>query len=246
MQNTTTIALSRMTAQQRAMDVTANNIANVNTPGYRAERLLFADFLVKASPRGLPSGAQTIVLPQDRASYRDTQQGAITQTANPLDLALSGDGYFTVQTPRGPRLTRAGHFELSPTGGIVDSLGNALLDTAGRPLQVATADTNITITADGTISSENGKIGRIGVVQPADPYKLKAEGGRLYRTDEPPVPVERPKMIQGAIETSNIAPTVELTRMMRELREFEFTSKMIQTEADRQQNAIDKLTQKRS
>ncbi len=204
MQNTTNVALSRLTAQQRAMDVTAGNIANANTPGYRAERLAF------------------------------------------FDIALTGEGYFQVETPRGPRLTRAGHFELSATGNVVNSDGHALLDAAGQKLQIATTDTHVTISADGTISSENGRIGRIGVVQPEDPYRIKPEGGRLFVVDGQVQAVAKPRMIQGAIEQSNVSPVVELTRMMRELREFEFTSKMVQAEAERQQTAIDKLTQKRS
>jgi flagellar basal-body rod protein FlgF len=246
MQNTTNVALSRLTAQQRALDVTAGNIANANTPGYRAERLVFSDFLVRARGRDVPPGAETITFTQDRASWRDQQAGPITHTANTFDIALVGDGYFQVETPRGPRLTRAGHFELSATGNVVNSNGHALLDANGQKLQIATTDTEISISADGAISSENGRIGRIGVVQPADPYRLKPEGGRLFAAEGQVDAVEKPKMIQGAIEQSNVAPVVELTRMMRELREFEFTSKMVQSEAERQQTAIDKLTQKRS
>lgn len=246
MQNTTNVALSRLTAQQRALDVTAGNIANANTPGYRAERLVFSDFLVRARGRDVPPGAETITFTQDRASWRDQQAGPITHTANTFDIALVGDGYFQVETPRGPRLTRAGHFELSATGNVVNSNGHALLDANGQKLQIATTDTEISISADGAISSENGRIGRIGVVQPADPYRLKPEGGRLFAAEGQVDAVETPKMIQGAIEQSNVAPVVELTRMMRELREFEFTSKMVQSEAERQQTAIDKLTQKRS
>ena len=93
---------------------------------------------------------------------------------------------------------------------------------------------------------KNGRIGKIGVVKPNDPYRMKPERGRLFSAEGQTTPVEKPKMIQGAIEQSNVAPVVELTRMMRELREFEFTSKMVQAEGERQQTAIDKLTQKRS
>lgn len=246
MQNTTNVALSRLTAQQRALDVTAGNIANANTPGYRAERLAFSDFLVRARGRDVPPGAETITFTQDRAAWRDRQIGPITHTANTFDIALVGDGYFQVETPRGTRLTRAGHFELSANGNVVNSDGHALLDASGQKLQIATTDTSITISADGAISSENGRIGRIGVVQPADPFRLKPEGGRLFVAEGQVDAVEKPRMIQGAIEQSNVAPVVELTRMMRELREFEFTSKMVQSEAERQQTAIDKLTQKRS
>ncbi|MCC6718593.1 MAG: flagellar hook-basal body complex protein [Acetobacteraceae bacterium] len=245
MQNITSIALSRLTAQQRALDVTAGNIANANTPGYRAERLVFSDFLMRARGPDVPRGAEILTFTQDRASYRDQTPGPVTNTANPLDLALAGDGFFMVQTPTGPRLTRAGHFELNATGNVVNSDGHALLDTAGRPIRLAAADTQITITADGTISTENGRVARIAVVRPADPLRMKPEGGQRFLAEGTPLPVAEPRMIQGAIEQSNVAPVLELTRMMRELREFEFTSKMVQTDATRQQNAIDKLTQKR-
>lgn len=246
MQNTTNIALSRMTAQQHALDVTAGNIANANTPGYRAERLVFSDFLVRNRGSNLPPGAETVTFTQDRASYRDQAGGPLTHTSNPLDIALGGDGYFMVETPSGPRLTRAGHFGLNAEGNIVNSDGLALLDSGGQRIRLATADTNVTISGDGTISSENGRIARIGVVRPADPFRMKPEGGRLFAIVGDPIPIEKPKIIQGAIEQSNISPVIELTRMMRELREFEFTSKMVQSESSRQQNAIDKLTQKRS
>lgn len=246
MQNTTNVALSRLTAQQRALDVTAANIANANTAGFRAERLVFSDFLVRSKGRDVPPGADTITFTQDRASYRDQQAGPISHTSNTFDVALVGDGYFQVETPQGPRLTRAGHFELSATGAVVNSDGHALLDAGGQKLQLSPTDTTVTISGDGTISSENGRIGRVGVVRPTDPYRMKPEGGRLFAAGGPVAAVEKPKMIQGAIEQSNVAPVVELTRMMRELREFEFTSKMVQSEGDRQQSAIDKLTQKRS
>ena len=210
------------------------------------ERLVFSDFLVRNRGRDVPRGAETVTFTQDRASYRDQAAGPLTHTSNPLDIALGGDGYFTVETPAGPRLTRAGHFELNAEGNVVNSDGLALLDTSGQKIRLASADTHVTISSDGTISSENGRIARIGVVRPADPYRMKPEGGRLFAIVGDPIPVEKPKVIQGAIEQSNISPVVELTRMMRELREFEFTSKMVQSEGTRQQNAIDKLTQKRS
>jgi flagellar basal-body rod protein FlgF len=239
MQNTTSIALSRLTAQQRAMDVTATNIANAATPGFRGGRTLFTDWLVKAE------GGEKIAFTQDRSTYRDTSPGPLTHTGNTLDLALGGDGYFTVATPNGPRLTRGGHFELDGQGGIVDGLGNALLDTKGSPLRLATADTQITVAPDGTISSENGRIGRIGVVKPDDEMRLRSEGGRLFLADGPTQPVANPKIRQGAIENSNVQPALELTRMMNELREFQFASQFVQSESERQQSAIDKLTQKR-
>ncbi len=245
MQNTIAVALSRMTGQQRAMDVTANNIANASTPGFRAERSVFADFLVRMPSAGLPQGAATITFVQDRATYRDPEPGPIATTGNPLDIAIGGRGFFLVQTARGQRMSRAGHFELSADGGIVDSAGNALLDGSGRPLRLQPTDTQITIAADGTITTENGQAGRVAVVRPENPFSLTPEGGRLFDFEGPPVPIDRPRLVQGALEGSNVVPTLELTRMMRDLREFEFTSQMVQTEGERLRAAIEKLTQKR-
>lgn len=240
MQNATTIALSRLVAQQRAMDVTATNIANAGTPGFRAERVLFSDWLVKAPPFGQPPGGRITAYTQDRATYRDMQAGSLDHTGNPLDLTLGGDGFFTVQTPRGPRLTRAGHFQLGTNGTIVDEQGEALLDTNGQPLRTAASDTVLTVAADGTLASENGQIGKIGVVN-TDTTRLQAEGSRLYDTSVPTSPVASPQIVQGAIEESNVQPTLEVTRMMTDLREFQFVTQFVQAEADRQQNAIDRL-----
>ena len=241
MQTATAIVLSRLTAQQRALDVTATNIANANTPGYRSERMVFSDWLAKQSGPGQVPGSSTVAYAQDRATYRDPRQGPLTHTGNPLDLAIGSNGFFTVQTAAGPRLTRAGHFELSSAGGIVDDQGNALLDTNGRPIQLSPTDTTLTIAGDGTISSENGQIGQIGVVAPTDAQSLQAEGGRLLAATGPTQPVAAPKLTQGVIEGSNVEPTLELTRMMNDLREFQFTTQFLQAESDRQQNAIDKL-----
>lgn len=245
MDNPTTIALSRLVAQSRALEVTATNLANANTPGFRAERVLFSDWLAREPRRAEPPGGQTIAFTQDRATYRERQSGTLTHTANPLDLALgAGVGWFTVMTGNGPRLTRTGHFQLDATGKIVDEQGEPLLDTFGKPLTTTPADTVLTIAGDGTLSSENGQIGKVGVVAPADETKMTAEGGRRLATTSPTTPVAAPGIIQGAIEGSNVEPILELNRMTNDLREFQFTTQFIQGESDRQNGAIDKIMKK--
>lgn len=250
MENASSIALSRLSAQSRALEVTAANLANTGTPGYRTERVLFSDWLVRepggVDSNSLPPGGRVLAYTQDRATYRDQATGPITRTANPLDLSITGEGFFTVQTPTGAKLTRAGHFERSTDGTIVDAAGNPLLDNAGGKLQLATADTLLSVDANGTLSSQNGQIGKIGIVQPDDPNRMRAEGGRLLTSDSPTHVVASPKLLQGAIEESNVQPTLEITRMMTDLREFQFTTQFVQAEADRQQSAIDKITQRRN
>jgi flagellar basal-body rod protein FlgF len=138
-------------------------------------------------------------------------------------------------------LTRAGRFTLQSNGGITDEAGNALLDSAGAPLRIAAADTQLTVTADGALSSQNGPIGKIAVVKPSDPNRMTAEGGRLFRADVPTTSVTAPKMIQGAVEGSNVQPVPELVGMMRTERDFQFVTQFVEAEGTRQQNAIDKI-----
>jgi flagellar basal-body rod protein FlgF len=235
------IILSRLSAQQRAMDVTADNLANMSTPGYRGERMLFTDWLWRQQGTAAPKGDRMLAYTQDRATYREQAEGTVTQTGNPLDIAISGDGYFTVQTAQGTRLTRAGRFTLQADGTIADEAGNALLDTNSAPLKVAPTDTNLSISADGAISSQNGAIGKIAVVRPNDANRMTAEGGRLLRADVPTTPVAAPKLIQGAVEDSNVQPIAELVRMMDTERSFQFATQFIESEGQRHQTAIDKI-----
>lgn len=248
MENATTIALSRLVAQSRAMEVTANNLANTNTPGYRAERMVFADWLVRepatTGDASLPPGGRILAYTQDRATYRDQQVGTFTPTANPLDLAIGSNGFFTVMTSNGPRLTRAGHFERASDGTIEDGAGNPLLDVNGKKLQLTPADTVLSVASNGVISSQNGKIGQIGVVAPQDPNALRPEGARLYACDSPTKAVAAPEITDGSIEDSNVHPIQETVQMMTTLREFQFTTQFVQAESDRQQSAIDKITQR--
>jgi len=235
------VAASRIVAQQRVMDVIADNIANANTAGFKAERVQFSDWLVRRQGSDAPQGDRTIAYTQDRATWREQQAGTLTHTGNPFDLGLTSDGYFTVSTSRGLRLTRDGRFGLMPNGTIADAAGDAVLDSNGRPIVLSTTDTQITIAGDGTVSSENGQLAKIGIVQPTDPMQLSAEGSTLFRSGSSTTAMASPGLVQGSIEDSNVQPLLEMTRMIDGLRQFQFVSQFIQAEGDRQQSAIDKL-----
>ncbi len=243
---TSSVATSRLVAQQRALDVVADNLANANTPGYKAERVQFSDWLSRQSSGTTPPGGTPIAYTQDRATWREQAAGTITHTGNPFDLAVTGNGYFTVNTPAGPRLTRDGRFGLLPSGTIADTAGNSVLDSNGQPIQVAPTDTQITIAGDGTVSSQNGQIGKIGVVQPSNPMLLTAEGNTLFASGSTTAPVAAPAIEQGAVEESNVQPVLEVTRMIDGERQFEFMTQLVQAESDRQQNAIEKLLPQQS
>ena len=193
------VATSRLVAQQRAIDVIADNIANANTPGFKAQRMQFSDWL---SPQksAAPQGGGTIAYTQDRATWREQQVGTLSHTGNPLDLALGRDGYFTVQTANGPSAHPRRPFRSAAQRHAGGQSGHAVLDSNGKPIQFAPTDTQITIAGDGTVSTENGQLGKLGVVNASDPMKLVAEGSTLFRADVPTAPVTTPAIVQGSIE----------------------------------------------
>ena len=169
------IAISRQAALQRDMDAVANNIANANTPGYKAERMLFSEYLVR------PQRNAPLSFVQDRGMMRDLREGPLTKTGNTLDLALTGDGYFTVDTPNGPRYTRSGRFQLDADRRIVDERGEPVLGDAGQPISIPIDRNVITIAPDGTVSAntdgtvatDTAIVGKIGVVTFANPRSMK-------------------------------------------------------------------------
>jgi flagellar basal-body rod protein FlgF len=241
MDNAGTVALSRMIVQQNVLDTRASNIANMSTPGFKAGGVLFSDFLVDEAGDTTIPGGQTEQMVQDRATWRDFSQGPLSRTGNPLDFALNGSGFFVIDTSRGERYTRAGRFALSASSQIVDMEGNTVQGTDGRPLTVPIGDTNITVASDGTISTESGQLGKIRVVTFDSQQSLQAEGNCLFSTTETPQDAGQPGVVQGAFEGSNVQAVVELTRMMAEMREFDFASQFVDAESQRSQNAIDHI-----
>ncbi|MDE2583031.1 MAG: flagellar hook-basal body complex protein [Rhodospirillales bacterium] len=235
------IAASRLVAQSHAIEVVAGNIANASTPGYRAERVQFADWLSPQTNARTPPGGRVLSYTQDRATWLETAPGPLRHTGNPLDLAIAGQGYFTVKTKSGPRLTRDGKFGLLPDGTVADAAGNPLLDTAGQPIRVPTTGAAISVAGDGTISSGSHRIAQVGVVRPQDPLRLRAEGGTLLVADTPTTPLANPRIVQGALEGSNVQPITEMTRMLDISRQFQFVAQFVQAESTRHRNAIDKL-----
>ncbi len=238
------IMLSRLGAQLRGTQVLANNLANADTPGFRAERAVFAEFLQPRAETAAP-GDRATAYAIDRATWRDTAAGSVSTTGNPFDLALRGDGFFAVETPRGERYTRAGRFALAGDGKLTDGEGNAVLDARGTPIAIGPNDTRVEVRGDGSVHSENGPIGQLRIVRFADPQKLRAEGSRLYASDEPGAPAERPGVVQGAVENSNVQPVAEITTLTAQMREFQFATQFVEREGERLSSAVERILRRR-
>lgn len=222
MENTALVALSQQMVLRRQMDVIANNIANANTIGFKSERMLFSEQL-----RDIGDGQQ-IAFVTDAAVVHDPSEGALTPTGNPLDLAIKGSGYFEVDTPDGIRYSRGGNFRIDADGVFVSSNGHPLLGQDGAPILTTPGDTEITIKADGTVSSESGEIGQLAVVTFENRSMLRKFGAGMYEAPNNvvPIPAVDADVIQGSVEESNVTPIIEMTRMISLLRNYQVAQRL--------------------
>lgn len=242
METSAYIALSRQGALRREMDVIANNLANMNTTAYKGEKMMFVQHLVKS--RGSESFIPTkLSFVRDIAQVRDLSEGPAQTTSNPLDLAIKDEGYFVIETPEGDRYTRNGRFQLNQEGQLVTQHGYAVLSSAGTPFFFGPEDENIHIARDGTISTKNGELGKIKVVRFASEQNLQKTAGGLLVTDQAPEDVERPNVVQGTLEGSNVQPIIELTKMIAVSRAYENVKNFITKEDERQSKMIQALSQ---
>ncbi len=245
MENAKYIALSRQTALWRRMDAIANNLANMNTAGFKREDQMFTEYLVK-SPAEDKIGKEKIRFVQDLGTYRDFAEGALTQTGNNLDVAIHGDAFFAIETPQGEKYTRKGQFSLDSEGKLVTASGNAVLSDGNDPFFFAPNESQIEISTDGTISTENGVIGKLKVVSFDDNLKLKNTYDGLYETtyDNQPQDATNVSFAQGMIEQSNVNPILEMTNMIDVQRSYANVQKLIDIEYERQKEAINVFTTK--
>lgn len=236
MQNATYVALSRQDALRRQMDVVAHNIANMNTTAYKGQRMLFTEFLER------PGMHEQVSFVQDRAVVRDTTNGGVASTSNVLDFAINGAGYFTVDSASGRRYTRSGNFQLNEQRQIVDNGGLPVLSDGGQPMTVPEGAKEIRMSSDGTLSTEQGQIGKFNVVVFPNEQLMTEVGSGLYVSDEEPQPAPaETKLAQGMLEQSNVKPIVEMTNMMDIMRQYQQTQKMLETEHERMRTVIQRL-----
>lgn len=236
MENPGYIALSRQLTLRREMDVIAHNIANMNTPAFKAERMIFREFIEKPNPK------QPLSFVQDIGMARDMTEGPVSATGNPLDVAISGPGFLSVQTPDGVRYTRHGRLQLDGQGQLVTSQGAPVLSTGGAPITIPIDAGTLTIAADGTISGDDTVIDQIGLTEFAKPNVLKRDANGLYEAgNQPPQAAAKSKMVQGMLERSNVQPIVEMTRMIDVHRSYDTASKLVSSSHEQEMRAINKL-----
>lgn len=221
-----------LSLSERRMEATANNVANLTTPGFKATSL-YSDV----------STEMDLHAPESLQKQRlDLAQGRLTKSNNPLDLAISGAGMFRLRGMDGSiAYTRTGQFRLD-SGRIVNAQGFALQTADGGDLVVPNA--NVTVQADGTVLDGAHPIAKIGIYQSAAGVQPQAIGGSLFAMPETMVEdVAAPQLRQGMLETSNVALADEMVSMMDALRQAESGAKLVQTYDDLMGKAISTLGQ---
>ena len=218
------IAASGMVAEQVRQDLIANDLANASTPGYKADRVALRSFgglLVANAADNRPVGSldsETRVA----VTRPDLEQGPLKETDEPLDVAIEGDGFLSVQTPQGIRYTRNGQLQVDGQGRLVTESGYAVLDRAGRSIRVGTSD-GVQIRPDGTVTVAGKPAGTIAVVSLTGPQKA---GDTLFTGR--PVPAPRDTVLkQGFLEQSGVNPARAMIDMIVSLRAFEASQRVI-------------------
>jgi len=218
-------ASNAMTLFEQMTDVIANNLANVDTPGFQAIVMNVmsgaSNTVLRASDEGVTPVGTVAGMPETVAESVDTRPGAMTSTGNPLDLMLEGPGYWVIGAPSGAALTRDGSFRLDGTGRIVTASGDTVLGTNG-PIIVPQGARAITVGADGTVTADGLAVGQLRIAAAPDAGSLTPLGGALYQTTAPITPsATPPRVVQGSLEMSNVSSVQEMVHLITVLRVYQ-------------------------
>ena len=207
-------ALSGAVVQMRRLEIAAQDLANVNTSGYKGQRLAFNEVLASRLPSAERPGG-FVALGDLRTNLAP---GEIQGTGSSFHLAIEGDGYFVIQTPRGERYTRNGSFTMAADGTVTTPQGDPLLSERG-PFQITE---KMEVADDGTIRSSEGEVGKLRIVRFVNPRELVKEGANLFRTGPSNVrEASAVRVSQGSLEQSNVSTVDSMTALIVINRQFE-------------------------
>jgi flagellar basal-body rod protein FlgF len=245
MGNTSYVSLSMATALERSLDATAHNLSNASTAGYKAFRPIFET--VSEAAEG-PSGHEVSYV-QDAGNYLDAAQGAVMPTGNPLDLAITGKGWFAFEAEGGRvAFGRNGRLVVDVDGRLSTTTGRALLDTGGAPIILpANIGQDISVARDGTITGSDGtRLGQVGMYDVDFETLMHPIGNGLYISPlgiDGAAASQDSQVAQGFVETSNVEPVIEMTRMIDIQRAYENSLKLLTEENALTRQTIQRIGQ---
>lgn len=231
-------AVSGGAAQEVWLEKVSNNLANVNTTGYKGDYPAFESILLgDAGSKGKASSSVALVRINEGI---DMSQGPIKRTGNPLDLAIEGPGFFVVDTPQGTRYTRSGNFSMSSEGVLTTLNGYSVMGERG---EVHISGKDVAVTEDGTVFVDGKKVDRLRVVDIDGDRYLGKEGDNLFslRPGGKEVEPEGAYILQGAIENSNVKVVAEMTRLINISRAYEACQKIIHSMDEVSSKAINEV-----
>lgn len=238
MENAIAAGLSKQIVLARALDTTANNVANQTTAGFKADHVAFREYLMAVE--GGKTGDPMVSLVVDPDTFTDFSAGGVEQSYRDLDFSIDGDGFFGVETEQGVLYTRDGRFNVNAYGELVTRSGAQVLDAGGAPILIDPEAGPISATPDGEIQQNATPIARLGVFRFDDLRQLRKEGDNMFSGDGATA-AESPRVRQGFVETSNVNPVAAMTDMIEIMRAYEQAARLTQTANDLERRAIETL-----
>ena len=238
-----TVLLSHEMALRRRLDITANNMANVNTVGFKREQAVFHQYVASTPDAPVADARQTSYV-LDFGVAHDMSAGAFEATSNHLDIMIDGPGYLSVETPEGGvAYTRAGHLQILKSGDLAIASGHRVLGEGGTPINIpADQAAQLTIGPDGNISGPSGVIGRLALTAFDDERLLDPRGdGLLTGQGGRAVPAQAARIKAGGVEASNVQPIVETTQMVDILRSYQMSQRISDSIDDMRRRTIERL-----
>jgi flagellar basal-body rod protein FlgF len=224
MQSSLYVALSAQVAMERRLNTIANNVANMNTGGFRADEVKFEEILSLAAK-------ENVSFASSGQNFISRRTGPMTKTDNPLDVAIQGDGWFAFQGPSGPIYTRDGRFKMNENGDLLTVDGYRVLDAGGAPIALDPMAGSPIVGRDGTVSQGTNQVGAIGVFNLRSESKLTRFGNSGVLSSIPGDVVQdftSNGVQQGFSEGSNVNPVLEMTKMIAVQRSFDSAATTIQ------------------
>lgn len=241
MENAITAGLSRQIVLARALEATANNIANQTTAGFKGERVAFREYLARLE--GSPADP-FVSLVYDAESYTDFAPGALESSYAPLDFAIDGGGFFAVETDEGVAYTRDGRFSLNDFGELVTRSGARVLDAGGASILIDPELAPPVMTPNGELQQDGSTVARLGVYRFEDNTALMRRGENLFEAFDEPETVESPRLKQGFVETSNVVSIAAMTDMIEITRAYQQAARVVETSDEMARQAIRTLSEK--
>jgi flagellar basal body rod protein FlgG len=239
----TAAAAAGMRSRLESLDLLANNLANASTPGFKADRERYTLYQSAAALAGDRPAWPPPQLPLIENNWIDWRQGVLERTGNPLDLALEGRGFFVVEGPSGPLLTRNGSFRLSPDGRLVNAEGYAAVADGGGRIQ-AKPNLPVEVDPEGVVRQQGEILGRLRLVDLPDGANAVKRAGLYFSLDLPALsalPTARGAVRQSHIEQSNVGPAQSAVRLVEILRQFESLQRAVQIGSEMGRRAVEEV-----